>query len=102
MAKLPIEHKYLKNTKQNAYANPVWNKKGTEYICVTVADKYQFYFTSSGKTLVEIDDLSTGSWDVYSGKETKEWLEYKGSMEVYTKSVLPTLKSYLKKYPTKK
>lgn len=93
------DSKYVKNEKEHSSAYLTWNKKGTEYICIDVANKYMFYFTRTGKSLLEIDDLSSGEWNVYSKKDTEVWLSFSGSKKVYEKSVLPTLKMFLKKFP---
>lgn len=92
------QRKYLKSTKYNSYAEIISNKKGTEYICITVADKYLFYFTQTGKTLLEVDDLHLGTWDVYQGQEVKYWLK----QEIYSSTVLPFLKMFLKQFPGSK
>ena len=79
----------------NTTVQYTWNKKGTRYYCVNVADKYQFYFNNR-KNLVEIDDLSMGTWDVFATKAEREWwLNLRGSKEVYEKHVLPSLKKFI-------
>lgn len=93
------DSKSVKNEKENSSAYLTWNKKGTEYICIDVANKYLFYFTRTGKSLLEIDDLSHGGWYTYAKKDVEIWLSYSGARELYEKSVLSTLKMFLKKFP---
>lgn len=90
---------YLRNhmdfPKHNVKAEVTRSSKGTRYYCITVADKYQFYFNSK-KNLVQIDDLSHGSWDTYTKKADRDWwLSRSGSREVYEKHVLPCLYMFI-------
>lgn len=77
------------------YVEMVRNAKGTKYYCVTVADKYSFYFNTK-KRLVEIVDASKGTWDTYTTKAERDWwLSLRGSMEMYRWKVLTSLQAYL-------
>lgn len=77
------------------YVETVRNAKGTKYYCVTVADKYSFYFNTK-KRLVEIVDASKGTWDSFTTKAERDWwLSLRGSMDVYRQKVLPSLQRYL-------
>ena len=83
--------------KHNVNVYISYNEKGTRYYAVSVAGKYIFYFNSK-KNLVEIDDLSTGTWDVYSSKADRDWwLNLRGSRDVYEKHVLPCLEMFIKR-----
>ena len=87
---------YMKIPAYNTYVETVRNAKGTKYYCVTVADKYSFYFNTK-KRLVEIVDASKGTWDSFTTKAERDWwLSLRGSMDVYRQKVLPSLQEYLK------
>lgn len=90
---------FLRNHKEfpqhNAYVDVEWSGKGTKYYCVTIANKYAFRFNTK-KSLVQIEDVSTGTWNVLTKKADRDWwLSRSGSREVYEKHVLPCLYMFI-------